>query len=75
MRYPCDRCEYAATRAADLKKHKESKHEGIRYTCDQCDYAASNAGNLKRLKFASIEDIYVNSIKLGFAVHSIKLLY
>ena len=28
-RYPCSECDYAATRAEDLKQHKESKHEGL----------------------------------------------
>ena len=28
----CDQCEYITAYAADLKKHKDAKHEGIRYT-------------------------------------------
>ena len=27
IRFPCDLCSYAATRTADLKKHKENIHE------------------------------------------------
>ena len=50
MRYPCDQCEYAATEIGSLKKHKESKHEGIRYPCDQCDYSATHISNLKKHK-------------------------
>ena len=32
--YRCDQCEYAATDQSTLKRHKESKHEGIRYALD-----------------------------------------
>jgi len=37
--------EYAAITASKLKKHKESKHEGVRYPCDECEFAATTAGN------------------------------
>ena len=40
----CDQCDYAALTLGDLKRHKESKHEGIRYPCDQCDYVTNNVG-------------------------------
>ena len=43
-------CEYAATKANHLKRHKEIKHEGIRYPCNECEYAATQAGDLKRYK-------------------------
>ena len=29
VRYPCDKCEYAATSASHLKRYIESKHEGV----------------------------------------------
>ena len=48
MRYPCDKCEYAATTVSDLRRHVESKHEGVRYPCNKCEYAATQAGGLKR---------------------------
>ena len=47
-RYPCTECNYVATRAYTLKRHKEIKHEGIRYPCPECDYAATQAGDLKK---------------------------
>ena len=28
VRYPCDKCEYAATTARDMKRHIKIKHEG-----------------------------------------------
>ena len=48
MRYPCVKCEHAATTASDLKKHIESKHEGVRYLCDKCEYAATTESSVKR---------------------------
>ena len=45
--YPCNMCEYSATRISFLKRHKETKHEGVRYTCDLCDYAATRKDKLK----------------------------
>ena len=48
MRYPCDKCEYAATRPNHLRDHIKVKHEGVRYPCDKCKYAATTAGDLKR---------------------------
>ena len=42
-RYPCVKCEYSATRAGELKRHSDSKHEGVRYPCDKCEYAATTA--------------------------------
>ena len=46
MKYPCDKCEYAATKASHLKHHIESKHERVRYPCDKCEYAATGASHL-----------------------------
>ena len=50
IRYPCDNCEYAAIHTQDLKRHTESKHEGIRYPCDQCKYATTRPSHIKRHK-------------------------
>ena len=47
IRYPCSECEYAATRAGDLKRHKQSKHQGIRYPCRECEYVATRKEALK----------------------------
>ena len=30
MGFPCNKCEYVATRAFDLRIHVENKHEGVR---------------------------------------------
>ena len=42
LRYPCDKCDYIATKSGNLKTHKETKHQGVRYPCDQCDYIATS---------------------------------
>ena len=47
MRYPCDQCDFSATRKLDLKVHVERIHEGVRYPCDQCEYVATTRRNLK----------------------------
>ena len=48
MRYPFDKCEYAATKANGLRRNTKSKHEGVRYLCDKCEYAATTANDLRR---------------------------
>ena len=35
--YPCNDCEYVASRVDHLKRHVETKHIGKRYACDKCD--------------------------------------
>ena len=47
VRYPCDKCEFAATITSDLRRHVENKHEGVRYSCDKCEYAASTTSYLR----------------------------
>ena len=47
VRYPCDKCDYAATLASNLKRHIENKHKWVRYPCDQCEYVATGVQSLK----------------------------
>lgn len=49
-KYPCDQCEYKATRQWNLKKHKLSVHEGVKYGCDECDYKATDQSQVKKHK-------------------------
>jgi uncharacterized Zn-finger protein len=46
--FPCEHCEYIATRGDHLKKHVEAKHLGVTYACDLCPYQATQKQNLKR---------------------------
>jgi len=59
VRYPCSKCEFAATTAGvlkthveskhgDLKIHVESKHKRLRYSCPECEYLGTTARYLKR---------------------------
>jgi len=50
VRYPCDKCEYAATSTWDLSRHIKSYHEGVRYPCDKCV-------NTLQLQPGKLEDI------------------
>ena len=65
-KYLCNQCDYAATAAKNLKRHKESLHEGIRYSCDQCDYAATTTSHLKNIKNPNmkVSDILVINVSL-----------
>jgi len=46
-RFACDECDASYPRRSDLKRHKETKHEGVRYECDRCDYKATQIVHLK----------------------------
>ena len=37
----CDKCESQFTTKGNLKKHIQSKHEGVKYACNYCDYQAT----------------------------------
>ena len=46
--YPCNQCDYQATRQVNLQQHIRSKHEGIKYPCNQCDYQATRQSSLQK---------------------------
>ena len=49
MKYPCDKCEYAATTPYGLRSHIENIHEGIKkHPCNKCEYATTTAHKLKK---------------------------
>ena len=48
VKYPCDQCDYKATKKGTLSTHMKSIHKGIKYPCDQCDYKATTKCNLLR---------------------------
>ena len=48
--YPCDQCEYVATKHSSLNRHKKSIHEGVQYPCDQCELSYTKAASLKQHK-------------------------
>ncbi len=59
--YPCDfaGCDYKAARKGDLKRHKETKHEGVAYPCDVagCHYRYSDKSSLIKHKKAKHEGV------------------
>ena len=57
--YPCDKCEYAATRAEQLREHIKRKHERVRYPCEKCEYSTTARGYLKTHVERKHKDILV----------------
>ena len=72
--YQCDECEYAATKVSNLKRHKESKHEGIRYTCDQCEYVTTGSSHLKQHIKSKHEGIRYPCDQCGYAATQLRYL-
>ena len=63
-RQSCDQCDYKAAMKELLKKHKQSKHEGIKYRCDQCDYKSSFRQKLViNVNTSPIKQLYESAIK------------
>ena len=56
-RYDCDLCEAQFSDVGNLRRHKMTKHEGVKYNCDQCDAEFSEQGNLKRHKLTKHDGI------------------
>ena len=44
--YACSFCDYTNKRGTNLKRHIQSKHEGIFYPCKDCDYKGNRKDNL-----------------------------
>ena len=55
--YPCTECEWEGATSDGLKKHTESKHEGIVYPCDECSFSSIRAFHLKHHKEAKHDGI------------------
>ena len=46
--FPCEQCDYKASRADHLKRHIFSLHEKSRINCNMCGFSATRVDNLKR---------------------------
>ena len=57
VRFPCDQCEYIATRKDKLNHHVRTKHEGHRYSCTQCSFQATRPDKLRQHTQAKHEGI------------------
>jgi len=63
MGYPCDLCKNTAASPNNLKRHKESKPEGVTFPCDKCDYAPTKVNSLKQHKDITIR-VFQNDKKI-----------
>ena len=50
-RYPCDQCEFSTQYMANLKKHRQAKHDGVRYQCNLCGHSSTTEFCLRKHKF------------------------
>ena len=48
IKFPCDQCDYKATRPDALRTHKRSKNEGKNAPCLQCEHKAFDIGSLSK---------------------------
>merc|ERR1712218_29233 len=46
--YICDQCDYQCKDKTVLKRHIQTKHEGLRYDCKQCDFKAMCTSHLSK---------------------------
>ena len=46
VKFPCDQCDYRATKKCNLLTHINSIHRGFQLLCGQCDYKATQKGHL-----------------------------
>ena len=65
--YQCDKCSYSAGQMGSLKRHIETKHEGIRYPCDLCEFSATRPSDLKTHKDSKHEGIRYPCDHCGYA--------
>ena len=66
MKFPCDRCDYKATRKEGLLIHIKYKHEDIRFPCSQCNYQANQKKSLHRHTKSVHEDVRFPCVQCDF---------
>ena len=49
-KYSCDQCEGEFANQTGLRRHKLSKHMGVRYQCEECDFQSPRQNSLKTHK-------------------------
>ena len=47
-KYPCNQCNYKATKSSHLQQHIKSIHDEVKYPCNQCNYEATVPSNLQQ---------------------------
>ena len=64
----CNQCDYASSRAGDLKKHLITHSGGKSNKCSQCDFACSDPSSLRRqCDYASF---HASDLRLHLKTHS-----
>jgi len=46
--YSCDQCDFTSAHPTSIKRHIQSKHEGVRHKCQVCDFDAAQIYDIKR---------------------------
>ena len=49
-KYECDKCRKTYSGNGELKRHRQSAHQGVKHACDQCDKSYSDNGDLNKHK-------------------------
>ena len=73
----CPQCDYKSAKASRIRKHVESKHDGVTFGCDKCELSFSNTSNLRKhirvvhlgMKFNCSECDYKNGQKVNLQNH------
>jgi len=46
-KYPCGQCDYQPGTKTLLRRHQQSKHQGVKFPCDRCDRKFSSPDGLR----------------------------
>ena len=62
----CNQCEYASSKASNLRRHLEMHSGEKQNKCNQCDFASSQAGNLRTHLKHTVEKSQTNATNATF---------
>ena len=73
----CPHCDYKSVKSTRIRKHIESKHDGVTFGCDKCELRFSNNSNLRKhirvvhlgQRFSCSECDYQNGQKINLKNH------
>ena len=61
--FKCNKCDFTSVHYASVRKHKISKHDGIKYQCEKCEKSFTDSSTLLRHR-KSIHDGIVYKCEL-----------
>ena len=67
--YPCDKWEYAATTACDLRRHIKINYEGVRNLSDKHEYTATTPSSLKQHMESKYEGVWYHCDKCEYTAN------